>query len=72
MFSDVTIAVFMLTTNHILMYFLSCQIILDSCKRVGLVFEGVVSAMEVINSQSVQIQVHLVGKTKGGHPVRVV
>eukprot|EP00056_Hartaetosiga_gracilis_P001451 m.44984 g.44984 ORF g.44984 m.44984 type:complete len:470 (-) comp10646_c0_seq1:1178-2587(-) len=33
------------------------SIIIDSCKKVGVVFETAIAAMEVINSQSAQVQV---------------
>jgi adenylyl cyclase-associated protein len=33
------------------------SIIIDSCKRVGLVFETTISCVETVNSQSIQIQV---------------
>jgi adenylyl cyclase-associated protein len=35
------------------------SIIIDSCKRVGLVFETTISCVETVNSQSIQIQVIL-------------
>ncbi len=36
------------------------NIILDSCKKCGVVFDSAVSAVEFINCQSVQMQVSLV------------
>lgn len=35
-----------------------CLLLVDNCKKMALVFDSVVSSLEVMNCQSIQAQVH--------------
>ena len=45
---------------HVFLLLVCICVCLDNCKRVAVCFDDVISSVEVINSQSIQVQVRVI------------